>query len=111
VVVVVALAAAVAVVVAAAVVTVVIAAAAAAMAAAVVAAIASHVGKHFLTPRLTPGRWQVVGHHWLLFANAHVLISNPSIFPGQRPELEFTHAFGVITSAQGLRRKETSRSL
>jgi hypothetical protein len=104
--------AAVAAVVAAAVVTVVIAAAAVAMAAAAVAvAIASPVGKHFLMPQLTPGRWRVVGHHWLLFANAHALTSNPSISPGHCPELEFTNAFGVITSAQGLRKKETSRSL
>ena len=106
------LAAAAAVVVAAAVVTVVIAAAAVATAAAEeAAAIASPVGKHFLMPQVDAGRWRVVGHHWLLFANAHALKSIPSYLQGICPELEFTNAFGVITSAQGLRRKETSRSL
>jgi hypothetical protein len=65
------------VVVAAAVVTVVIAAAAVATAAAEAAVIASPVGKHFLMPQLTPGRWRVVGHRWLLFDNAHALMSKP----------------------------------
>ncbi len=47
----------------------------------------------------------------LLVANAPALISTSFLSPGHYPEMEFTHAFGVITSAQGLRRKETSRSL
>jgi hypothetical protein len=102
-----------AVVVAAAAVTVVIAAAAVAMAAAVVAAIANPVGKHFLTPQMTPGALADSGHQWLLFVNAPLVdVVGPFLFSRANAlGLELTNAFGVITSAQGLRTKETSRSL